>query len=78
MIKEKFFKFNPTICYIRCHDKYAYAIMFRTRISINSKFDPDEWLTYFRKYRPEHIIAIPAYIAAMLDNNKLRNQDLSF
>ena len=42
------------------------------------KFDPDEWLTYFRKYRPEHIIAIPAYIAAMLDNNKLRNQDLSF
>ena len=42
------------------------------------KFDPDEWLTYFRKYRPEHIIAIPAYIAAMLDNKKLRNQDLSF
>ena len=41
------------------------------------KFDEDEWGKYFKKYRPEHIIAASAYIAAILNNHKMQTQDMS-
>ena len=41
------------------------------------KFEADQWPSYIRKYRPNHIAAIPPYVAAMLDNEKLAKEDLS-
>ena len=41
------------------------------------KFEPDKWHRYCKKYRPNYISAIPAYIQAMGDDNNLAKMDLS-
>lgn len=41
------------------------------------KFDPKEWPDYIKKYRPQHLTAIPPYVAPMPDNKDLENVDLS-
>ncbi len=39
------------------------------------KFDPAQWKHYLRKYRPNHIMAVPAYVSPLL---KTETSDLSF
>ncbi len=46
-------------------------------VVIIPKFDPINWATYIRKYHVNHCCAIPAYIAPMLEDQKLYNMDLS-
>ncbi|MGN0494714.1 MAG: class I adenylate-forming enzyme family protein [Lachnospiraceae bacterium] len=41
------------------------------------KFDPDKWNEYCRKYHPNHISAIPAYVSAMCTDEKLAKMNLS-
>jgi len=41
------------------------------------KFDAADWPGYIRKYRPQHLTAIPPYVAPMPDNERLQNTDLS-
>lgn len=46
-------------------------------IVIIPKFDPDKWPEYIKKYHPNHCCSIPAYVAPMAENQKLRKMDLS-
>lgn len=41
------------------------------------KFDAAQWPEYIRKYRPNHIAAIPPYAATLLENEKLAKMDLA-
>lgn len=41
------------------------------------KFNPDKWPQYIKKYHPNHCCSIPAYVAPMLENQKLNKMDLS-
>lgn len=41
------------------------------------KFDSKEWGNYFKKYHPNHILAVPSYVTPMLKNTELKNMDLS-
>ena len=46
-------------------------------VAIIPKFDSDKWHMYYRKYHPNHISAIPAYVSAMCDDEKLSKMNLS-
>lgn len=41
------------------------------------KFEDTKWKTYFKKYRPEHISAIPSYYSKLPTMKDLANLDLS-
>lgn len=41
------------------------------------KFDASDWADYFKKYHPQHLSAIPAYVAPMLENAQVAKMDLS-
>lgn len=41
------------------------------------KFDPGKWSQYIKKYHPNHCCSIPAYIAPMVEDQKLKKLDLS-
>lgn len=41
------------------------------------KFDPEKWPQYIKKYHPNHCCSIPAYIAPMAENSKMRKMNLS-
>lgn len=41
------------------------------------KFDASDWADYFKKYHPQHLSAIPAYVAPMLENARVAKMDLS-
>ncbi len=41
------------------------------------KFDAKDWSMYFKKYRPNHVLAVPAYVNPMLKDPKLEKMDLS-
>ena len=47
-------------------------------LAIIPKFDADKWSYYMKKYKPNHIIAIPVYISAIMSDEKLRSVDLSY
>lgn len=47
------------------------------RTVIIPKFEASEWPNYIKRYKPQHICAIPPYAAALLDNDKLAKMDLS-
>jgi len=42
------------------------------------KFDAGKWAHYMKKYKPSHIIAIPAYISPLTEDKKMKGMDLSF
>lgn len=46
-------------------------------VAIIPKFDSDKWHMYYKKYHPNHISAIPAYVSAMCDDKKLSKMNLS-
>lgn len=41
------------------------------------KFEGKEWSNYIRKYHPNHILAVPAYVSPMLTDPKVQQMDLS-
>ena len=41
------------------------------------RFDANEWGNYFKKYHPNHVLAVPSYVSPMLKHPKLQNMDLS-
>ena len=41
------------------------------------KFDPADWPSYIKRYRPQHLTAIPPYVAPMAEDKKLADMDLS-
>ncbi len=42
------------------------------------KFDPKQWPNYLKKYRPNHVLAVPAYVSPLLKDPKVDKMDLSF
>lgn len=41
------------------------------------KFDSGKWPQYIKKYHPNHCCSIPAYIAPMIENQKLKKMNLT-
>lgn len=41
------------------------------------EFDVEKWPDYIQKYHPNHIAAIPPYVASILDSKELEKMDLS-
>ena len=41
------------------------------------KFDPADWPGYIKRYRPQHLTAIPPYVGPMAEDKKLADMDLS-
>ncbi len=41
------------------------------------KFDAKQWKNYFKKYRPNHVLAVPSYIIPMLKDDELQKMDIS-
>lgn len=46
--------------------------------TIIPKFDIKEWKEYLTKYKPNYILGVPPYFAAILKENKMTDMDLSF
>ncbi len=46
-------------------------------VVIIPKFDASDWKNYFKKYHPNHIMAIPAYVGALLEQSGLEKNALS-
>ena len=42
------------------------------------KYDTGQWKSYFRKYHPNHVLAVPVYISHLLEDKKVDKMDLSF
>ncbi len=42
------------------------------------KFDAKEWKNYFKKYKPNHILAVPSYIIPFLNDKNLEKMDISY
>ena len=42
------------------------------------KYEARQWGTYLRKYRPNHVLAVPAYVNPILEDKKVEKMDLSF
>lgn len=47
-------------------------------LAIIPKFDADKWSNYLKKYKPNHIIAVPPIMAALMSDEKIKNFDLSY
>ena len=42
------------------------------------KYDVKQWATYLIKYRPNHVLTVPAYISPLLEDERVAKMDLSF
>ena len=42
------------------------------------KYEATQWETYLKKYRPNHVLAVPAYVNPLLEDKKVDKMDLSF
>lgn len=42
------------------------------------KFNVDHWADYLKKYRPNHVLAVPAYLSPLLTDERVAKMDLSF
>lgn len=42
------------------------------------KFDATQWEKYLKKYHPNHVLAVPAYLSPLLEDKNIREMDLSF
>jgi long-chain acyl-CoA synthetase len=47
-------------------------------LALIPRFDPQKMGEYVKKYRPEHMIATPAFYEALIDSEEMKNFDLSF
>lgn len=42
------------------------------------KYDVKQWEYYLKEYRPNHVLAVPAYISPLLEDKKVSKMELSF
>lgn len=42
------------------------------------RFNPSEWHKYLKKYEPNHICAVPSYIAALMDDSKVGDMQMPY
>ena len=42
------------------------------------RYESGEWFNYLRKYKPNHVLAVPAYLRPILDDDRISRMDLSF
>ncbi|MBQ4213320.1 MAG: acyl--CoA ligase, partial [Selenomonas sp.] len=42
------------------------------------KYDVKQWATYLIKYRPNHVLTVPAYISPLLEDERVAKMELSF
>lgn len=66
----------PYVIYGLCVNIHMPLCLGLTTVII-PKFETEMWSVYIKKYRPNHLVAIPAYVIAMLDDPKLKKADLS-
>lgn len=66
----------PYVIYGLCINIHMPLCLGLTTVII-PKFETEMWSVYLKKYKPNHLIAIPAYVIAMLDDPKLEKADLS-
>lgn len=46
-------------------------------VAIVPKFEASDWKKYIERYHPNHIMAIPAYVEALLEQNEFKENALS-
>jgi len=49
-----------------------------TELALIPRFDPQKMGEYVKKYKPEHLIATPAFYEILIDSEEMKNFDLSF
>ena len=47
-------------------------------LALIPRFDPQKMGEYIRKYKPQHMIATPAFYEILIDSKEMKNFDLSF
>lgn len=67
----------PFVNYSLVHNMIE-GLSFGWEVQLLPKYVPTKFTDYLRKYRPNYIHTIPAYLEVLLKDDKLNNMDLSF